>query len=638
MYKQQKQRVFIFGLIIACIISVGIYSSLYFNKQVPVSVTRGKTVVIDPGHGGSDPGCAYRDQIMEKDVTLAVARELAQMLESQGTAVKLTRDGDKEPGRNVFFWQRKDSLDERIAVAAKNKADIFVSLHINSSPKTNKAGAVVFYNRARPLDGHLAQNIQRELKHIPDMVKRTSHVRNYYILNHLEIPAVLVELGYISSPKDQLHLVDVEYRRQLARSICTGIVNYFDDAPEANLSATPAILVPDLGDSIRVKEADSDVNKGIWPNLYFVPQTKTGLFMAAEEMDPVAAANCSPEELARSALKQLARGPRQSKDLRPCLPEGIAYKSLRVSGSLAVVDLALTGDKPGFIGSEQEWIAVSSIVYTLFELPAIQQVQILINGQQGKTLAGHIDISKPLSRGNMPLTKVAGGIMEGRKAKVAIVIDDFGQSNPSGAKEMLSIDAPLTCAVMPNGEYSRRQAILAAKQGCEVIVHLPMQPLRGKPSWLGPGAITADMDADEIRRVVRRDFAQVPYASGFNNHMGSLVTAREELIRPVLEVAGEEGFFVLDSITSAESKIIPLAQSMGLAYTKRDIFLDEIKNEAHMKKQLASLADEALARGSAVGIGHVGLGGDKMARALKEMIPVMEARGVEFVYLSELVY
>jgi len=247
-------------------------------------------------------------------------------------------------------------------------------------------------------------------------------------------------------------------------------------------------------------------------------------------------------------------------------------------------------------------------------------------------LAGHIN------NGWSPLTKHAGGNLGNNKPKVAIVIDDFGQCYPSGANEMLAIDRPLTVAVMPNGEYSRQQATQAAKLGQEVIVHLPMQPVKGKPSWLGPGAITADMDTEQIRQQVSQDFDQVPYASGFNNHMGSLITSREELLRPVLEVAKEKDFFVLDSLTSTDSKMIPLAINMGIAHAKRDVFLDNIKNEADMKKQLELLADKALVQGSAVGIGHVGEGGLNMARAIKEMIPVMEAKGIEFVYLSELVF
>jgi len=247
-------------------------------------------------------------------------------------------------------------------------------------------------------------------------------------------------------------------------------------------------------------------------------------------------------------------------------------------------------------------------------------------------LAGHISIS------GLPLTKHAGGTLGSNNPKVAIVIDDFGQCYPVGANEMLAIDRPLTIAVMPNSEYSRRQATQAAKLGKEVIVHLPMQPVTGKPSWLGPGAITADMTPEQIRQQVRQDFDQVPYASGFNNHMGSLITAREDLIRPVLEVAKEKDYFVLDSLTSADSKIIPLASSMWIAHAKRDVFLDDIKTEEQIKKQLELLTDKALAQGSAVGIGHVGEGGLNMARAIQEMIPVMEAKGIEFVYLSELVY
>ena len=224
------------------------------------------------------------------------------------------------------------------------------------------------------------------------------------------------------------------------------------------------------------------------------------------------------------------------------------------------------------------------------------------------------------------------------KAQVAIVIDDFGQSNKEGIKEMMSINKPLTFAVMPNLENTYSEAVQAKEKGYEIIVHLPMQPLNGKSSWMGPGGITPDMKPNEIREKVVQDFAQVPHAVGFNNHMGSSITSKEELMRPILEVAKEKGLFVLDSRTSENSKVISLAQSMGIPCAKRDVFLDEVKSSEHMKKQLKLLAKEALAKGSAISIGHVGQGGKKMAQAISEMIPVMEAQGIEFVYLSKLVH
>jgi N-acetylmuramoyl-L-alanine amidase CwlD len=634
MYKLHKQKPTIMVLLYVSLILTGICS--IFSEENPVPAlknVRGKTVVIDPGHGGNDAGCTDKGKILEKDVTLAVARKLAQMLEFEGAAVKLTREGDYEPGQKFFSLKRNNDLDERVAFASKNKADIFVSLHINSSPKGNRAGAVVFYNEGNRTGQCLAQNIQNELRRIPEVIKRTPRARNYYVLNHLEIPAVVVELGYISSDRDRQYLADPAYHKKIARSICTGITNYFNHTCPVDNSINPNALKYERDGTAEVN------NNARPPGLYFVPKNKTGLFMAAEEMSPVNnTTQGTVKELARSALEQLVDGPQQKEALSPCIPDGITIKDLKISESLAIVDLSIKSIKSGFIGSEGEWITLGAIACTLFEFPEIQQVQIMVNGGKRKTLAGHMDISDPLYRGKPSLTRVPGGIMEGKKAKVAIVIDDFGQSNPRGLKEILTVDRPLTFAVMPNLEYSRQQAALAAKRGYEVIVHLPMQPLRGKASWLGPGAITSNMTPEEIRNQVRRDFDQVPYASGFNNHMGSLITAREDLIRPVLEVAREKGFYVLDSRTSEESKIVPLAQSMCIAYAQRDIFLDDVKSTAYIKKQLHLLADEALAKGSAIGIGHVGLGGEKMARAIKEMLPVMEARGIEFVYLSELLH
>ena len=224
-----------------------------------------------------------------------------------------------------------------------------------------------------------------------------------------------------------------------------------------------------------------------------------------------------------------------------------------------------------------------------------------------------------------------------KKAKVALVIDDFGQSNKEGVKEMMSINRPLTFAVMPNLENTYSEAVQAKEKGYEIIVHLPMQPVKGKASWMGPGGISPNMKPGEIRKQVLQDFEQVPNSVGFNNHMGSLITSEEELMLPILEVAKEKGFFVLDSRTSENSKVISLAKSMGIPCTRRDVFLDDIKSLEHMKKQLNALAKQALVKGSAVGIGHVGQGGKKMAQAISDLIPVMEAQGIEFVYISNLV-
>ncbi|OAT87074.1 divergent polysaccharide deacetylase family protein [Desulfotomaculum copahuensis] len=222
------------------------------------------------------------------------------------------------------------------------------------------------------------------------------------------------------------------------------------------------------------------------------------------------------------------------------------------------------------------------------------------------------------------------------KPRIALVIDDFGINGRPGVEEMFSIKRPLTFAVMPRQPASRQLARRAAAAGYQVIVHLPMQPFQGKKSWLGPGAIMAAMPAREIKAVAAADLDDIPYAVGFNNHMGSLITSREELLRPVIEEAAARGFFILDSRTTEESRLYPLAGKMGVPCIQRDVFLDDIRTVPYIKKQLNLLAAIAQKQGGAVGIGHVGH--QATARAIAEMIPELEARGIELVYLSELVY
>lgn len=290
------------------------------------------------------------------------------------------------------------------------------------------------------------------------------------------------------------------------------------------------------------------------------------------------------------------------------------------------------------MGSEEESLFVYSMAATLLEFPEIEKIGFTIDGKTEKTLAGHIDISRSLTRDNPYITRVSGGLLEGKKAKVALVIDDFGQYNNNGVTEMFSIERPLTCAVMPNLENTKRHALGATATGHEVIAHLPMQPVKGKKNWLGPGAITSDMTIKDVKEQAKKDFEDIPYAVGFNNHMGSQMTARENIVRAIMEVAEEKELFVLDSRTSPNSKIGKVAEELKISHLERAVFLDDVHNTTHMKKQLNLLADTALAQGSAVGIGHVGVSGKKMAAAIREMIPVMEAKGVEFVYLSDLAY
>jgi len=135
-----------------------------------------------------------------------------------------------------------------------------------------------------------------------------------------------------------------------------------------------------------------------------------------------------------------------------------------------------------------------------------------------------------------------------KPAKLAIVIDDFG-SDRNGVKEMMSINRHLTFAVMPFLPYSQSDAKEALEKGFEIIVHLPMEPVKGKISWLGPRPILSTSTDNEVFQITSEAFSDVPGAVGANIHMGSKISADERIMSDILDIIKEKGVYFLDSKT-----------------------------------------------------------------------------------------
>ncbi|SEN38829.1 hypothetical protein SAMN05192533_11287 [Mesobacillus persicus] len=218
--------------------------------------------------------------------------------------------------------------------------------------------------------------------------------------------------------------------------------------------------------------------------------------------------------------------------------------------------------------------------------------------------------------------------------ELAIVIDDFG-NDMKGTEDMLDLPIPLTIAIMPFLSTTERDAQLAHEKGHEVIVHLPMEPKKGKKSWLGPGAITTDMSDQEVRKQVEKAIENVPHAVGMNHHMGSKVTENERVMRIVLEVCREKGVFYLDSKTTGKSVIPKLARELSVPYLENDLFFDHIYSAKHIYHQASKLVDRLEEHKQIIAIGHVGVTGDKVVNALKAYIPEYEKQA-EMVPLSAL--
>jgi len=238
------------------------------------------------------------------------------------------------------------------------------------------------------------------------------------------------------------------------------------------------------------------------------------------------------------------------------------------------------------------------------------------------------------------MTSLAAGVeaeVEGQQQKmIAIVIDDFG-NHMKGTQEMLDMPVHFTAAIMPFMPSTKLDAEEAHRRGHDVIVHMPLEPMKGKKEWLGPGAITVDLSDEEIRTRVINAIADVPYAVGMNNHMGSKATADERVMRIILSVCKEKGLFFLDSRTTHKSVIPKIADELGVKHLSNKIFLDDVYSEAHVAGQVAKMKKMLEQYDRIITIGHVGPPGKHTAAVLKRSIPTM-APTTRFVKLTDLVY
>lgn len=213
------------------------------------------------------------------------------------------------------------------------------------------------------------------------------------------------------------------------------------------------------------------------------------------------------------------------------------------------------------------------------------------------------------------------------ETKLAIVIDDFGNSM-EGSEKILSLPVPLTVAVMPFMPTTKEDAQLAHKNGKEVIIHLPMEAKRGKASWLGPGSILSHLSDEEIKKRVEDAIADVPYAVGMNNHMGSKITSDKRIMRIILTACKQHNLYFLDSKTTSNSVVAEVATELGVPYVINDLFLDDQYNLAHIEKQMQQLLKIVAAQPITVAIGHVGPPGKYTSEVIERAIDELKENTV----------
>lgn len=179
-------------------------------------------VVIDPGHGGSDPGAVGPTGLQEKDVTLAVALQLRAALVAVGCDAVLTRDSD----RDVSYANSPAGveLQARVDVANNAGADVFISLHCNAADAVEAHGTEVWYYHEGQT---LAQGLCACLAAL-DLADRGARQGGFYVLKYTVMPAVLAEMAFITNPEEEARLGQPDFQRQLASALCQGLLAWLN--------------------------------------------------------------------------------------------------------------------------------------------------------------------------------------------------------------------------------------------------------------------------------------------------------------------------------------------------------------------------------------------------------------------------
>ena len=186
------------------------------NQTAQADSTK-RTVVLDSGHGGFDPGKESSDGILEKHINLAIAERLKELLEKEGIRVVMTRTDDNGLYTESDSNKKIADMKKRCAIIDAAKADIVVSIH------------QVFFYKHSAEGKKLAQILQKSLKENLDTENKRQEKEDstYYMLLHTGAPTVIAECGFLSNPQEAALLNTAEYRQKVAEALCKGILEYF---------------------------------------------------------------------------------------------------------------------------------------------------------------------------------------------------------------------------------------------------------------------------------------------------------------------------------------------------------------------------------------------------------------------------
>lgn len=218
------------GLMLLFFSSSLVYTDAMNTNRVPV---KNKVIIIDPGHGGIDPGAIGRTGVLEDNINLQIALKLRKLIEQSGGIGLMIREDDSglySDGRTRIRDKKNEDLRERHKMINESEADIFISIHLNFFPQSQYYGAQCFYNKGDEEGRKLAEFLQMELIDViqNNNTRKVKSIDTVYLLKDNKMPGALVECGFLSNYEEERLLQQDKYQEKLAWSIFMGILRYFE--------------------------------------------------------------------------------------------------------------------------------------------------------------------------------------------------------------------------------------------------------------------------------------------------------------------------------------------------------------------------------------------------------------------------
>lgn len=189
----------------------------------------GKVIVVDPGHGGRDPG-TNRGQYLEKDIVLEIGLLTRDLLQAAGAVVFMTRETDIDHSEPIPGQKKFTDLAARARMVADVAPDAFLSIHVNSFPESKWRGAQVFYNPKLEANHLLACALQAELSQACGVSREVAIDRRQYLLKEINVPGACAEVGFITNPEDLALITGREGQDRIAWALCVGLARFLEQA------------------------------------------------------------------------------------------------------------------------------------------------------------------------------------------------------------------------------------------------------------------------------------------------------------------------------------------------------------------------------------------------------------------------